>query len=362
MAFVRKTSAGRFRGVAKSGRVILGSKTFDRRRDALAWAQQLETAAAGGTDVRAGRVTVGALLPAWVVHRRETVAVKTAQTDAELPGHLSAAFKARAVGAVTPTEVSAWLTRMLKAYSYGAVSRRRDSLSAFFEWCVGDRRIERNPVHAAPMPKRQAERVEMNPFTEAELTEVVEQIRATSSEHFADVVLLLGWTGLRWGEARSLRVGDVRRVPVPALRVRRSQSEGKHVKTTKGRAARTVPLADVVVPVVERLASGKKADDLLITGPRGGQLWNARFRRLTSWSVLGRGRRLHDLRHTAACMWLSRGVDLGTVSAWLGHSTVTITNEYLHYLGTAADRAALSLLNDGGAPGVRDDEQETNDD
>lgn len=361
MAFVRKTSAGRFRGVAKSGRVILGSKTFDRRRDALAWAEQVETTSAGGTDVRAGRVTVGALLPSWVEHRRETVAEKTAETDAELPGHLSAAFKARGVGAVTPAEVSAWLMRMLKAYSYGAVSRRRDSLSAFFEWCVRGRRIERNPVRAAPMPKRQAEQVEMNPFTEAELTEVVKQIRATS-EHFADVVLLLGWCGVRWGEARSLRVSDVQRVPVPALRVRRSQSEGKDVKTTKGRAARTVPLANVAVPVVERLASGKKADDLLITGPRGGQLWNARFRHLTNWPDLGRGRRLHDLRHTAACMWLSRGVDLATVSAWLGHSTVTITDEYLHYLGTAADRAALSLLNDGGAPGVRNDEQETNDD
>jgi len=29
------------------------------------------------------------------------------------------------------------------------------------------------------------------------------------------------------------------------------------------------------------------------------------------------GRRLHDLRHTAACLWLARGVDLNGVSAWL---------------------------------------------
>jgi hypothetical protein len=30
------------------------------------------------------------------------------------------------------------------------------------------------------------------------------------------------------------------------------------------------------------------------------------------------GRRIHDLRHTAACLWLSEGVDPVTVQAWVG--------------------------------------------
>lgn len=59
------------------------------------------------------------------------------------------------------------------------------------------------------------------------------------------------------------------------------------------------------------------------------------------------GRRLHDLRHTAACLWLVRGVDLSTASAWLGHASITTTNRYLHYLGTAADSAGLERLNRG---------------
>jgi integrase len=65
------------------------------------------------------------------------------------------------------------------------------------------------------------------------------------------------------------------------------------------------------------------------------------------------GRRLHDLRHTAACLWLTRGVDLSTVSAWLGHASISTTNRYLHYLGTSADTAGLERLNRGrGAHGV----------
>lgn len=57
------------------------------------------------------------------------------------------------------------------------------------------------------------------------------------------------------------------------------------------------------------------------------------------------GRTLHDLRHSAACIWLTEGVDLSTVKAWLGHASVATTNLYLHHLGTNADQAALTKLN-----------------
>jgi hypothetical protein len=62
-------------------------------------------------------------------------------------------------------------------------------------------------------------------------------------------------------------------------------------------------------------------------------------------------RRLHDSRRTAACLWLTHGVDLSTVSAWLGRTSISTTNRYLHYLGTAADTAGLERLNRArGAP------------
>ncbi|HLR83416.1 MAG TPA: tyrosine-type recombinase/integrase, partial [Nocardioidaceae bacterium] len=73
----------------------------------------------------------------------------------------------------------------------------------------------------------------------------------------------------------------------------------------------------------------------------------------------GGGRRLHDLRHTAACLWLSRGVDPSTVQAWLGHESIATTNKYVHFLGTGADRAGLDRLNQasGHARGTRGREE-----
>jgi integrase len=127
------------------------------------------------------------------------------------------------------------------------------------------------------------------------------------------------------------------------------------VKVTKGRLARRVPLADVAVEAIGRVSSGKSPEDYLATGEAGGQLWRSAFQRSSSWDSLAMGRRLHDLRHTAACLWLTRGVDLSTVSAWLGHASITTTNRYLHYLGTAADAAGLERLNRvRGAHGVHD--------
>ncbi len=65
----------------------------------------------------------------------------------------------------------------------------------------------------------------------------------------------------------------------------------------------------------------------------------------------GEGRRIHDLRHTAACLWLARGVDPVTVQAWMGHASIATTNLYLHHLGTAADQAGLARLNARGPRG-----------
>ena len=46
-----------------------------------------------------------------------------------------------------------------------------------------------------------------------------------------------------------------------------------------------------------------------------------------SWRRCGGiGRRIHDLRHPAAGLWLAKGVDPVTVPAWLGHASLATTN------------------------------------
>lgn len=179
------------------------------------------------------------------------------------------------------------------------------------------------------------------------------------SEHLTDVVALLADTGARWGEAREWRRRDFIELPIPALRVARS--EGQEVSPTKGRTARTVPLTDRAYAVVKRLMLGKSHDELLLTGENGGQLWRSAFLRPSGYKVASDGRRIYDLRHTFATLAIAKGVDLATLSKYMGHADVSVTSRnYVHYQGSRADMAALVLLNGGGgAPGVRVDESET---
>ena len=128
-------------------------------------------------------------------------------------------------------------------------------------------------------------------------------------------------------------------------------------KVTKSGKSRRVPIADRVLPLVQVCAAGKGPDDLLFTTRTGHQLHASAVKRAVVWSTVASGRRIHDLRHTAACLWLSKGVDPVTVQAWLGHASIATTNIYLHHLGSsAADRAGLERLNAlGGAGGAQSD-------
>lgn len=344
---VERTPGGRFRAKVKQGRTAVASKTFDTRREAQAWHDRQKRLLAGGYDPRSGRVRVRVLVGEWADHRDRTVAAKTARTDRELMRLLSPALGALSVGSVQSRHVEQWLTWLGtdRGLARASVVRYRASLLSFWSWAVREGYAPLNPVRGVRVPRAHASVVETaRPFAESELDEVYEAIKLCDAQ-LAGIVLIAGWTGLRWGELRSMQVEAFQRVPSPGLRVTRSQTEGGEVKPPKSYEQRRVPVADRVLPLVEACAAGKDPTELLFTGERGGQLWRGSFVRATKWSTTGRGRRLHDLRHTAACLWLARGVDAGTVQAWMGHESIRTTNRYLHFLGTASDRAGLALLN-----------------
>jgi integrase len=51
----------------------------------------------------------------------------------------------------------------------------------------------------------------------------------------------------------------------------------------------------------------------------------------------------HGLRHTAAILLLTSGVDVKTAAAWLGHNPALLLNTYAHFV-PSADREAAARL------------------
>ena len=82
-------------------------------------------------------------------------------------------------------------------------------------------------------------------------------------------------------------------------------------------------MADAVA--VRSLAACREADDLLCVTSSGHRLHASAFKRTLAWASIAQGRRIHDLRHTAACLWLARRVDPVTVQTWIGHASIATT-------------------------------------
>lgn len=159
---------------------------------------------AGGVDPRAGRERVRDVLTRWLEVRRTTVAAKTYRTGQDLKRLTPASVLAVHVAAVSGREVArTFETLLASGLMESSVVRYRASLSSFFGWCVREKLIVSNPVMGVRVPRQSAETTEMLPFTETEL-EAAHERWSSADPRLADVLLVLGSTGLRWAEARAL--------------------------------------------------------------------------------------------------------------------------------------------------------------
>ena len=291
----------------KSGRQQVASRTFDTRRQAAAWVAREREALAGGVDPRAGRRTVRVLLPEWLEEREHSVSRKTFVSDAALARLVPPALAALQIGAVTDREVTRALVALNRSgLAESSVKRFRASLSSFFAWAVRERLIASNPVTRTRVPKGRGVRTE-DPALRRGRAGVLSHDCRCPRRASGGCPAGGGWTGLRWSELREARVRDFVRVPMPVLLVSRAAPEGVEAKVTKSGKSRRVPVADRVLPLVLRCAEGKGPDELLLTTRTGHRLHASAVKRSVGWSTAAPGRRIHDLRHTAACLWLGKG-------------------------------------------------------
>ena len=348
---IRKEPSGKFRAVLKVGREYVAGRTFDTKREAQAWLARERAAIAGGVDPRAGRATVRSLLPVWLEERRHSVSAKTYVSDAALVRLVPHSLAALSVNAVTDREVSrALITLTQDGLAEASVRRFRASLSSFFAWAVRERLILVNPVLRTRVPKVGGPRTEMYPFGEEDLEHIhaaAAEKRPAAGRHPAHRRL-----------DRAAVVGAAGRAG-PRLRRGADADTGGAAGRAGGRRDQDDQVRAVAAGAGRRsgapagpLDGGRgEADAPLFVTSSGHRLHSTAFKRTLGWSTLAEGRRIHDLRHTAACLWLARGVDPGTVQAWMGHASIATTNLYLHHLGTPADRAGLARLNARGHAG-----------
>jgi integrase len=150
------------------------------------------------------------------------------------------------------------------------------------------------------------------------------------------IALVLGvYAGLRSGEIRALRAGDVH-LDVGVIRVVRAFS-GDEEEEPKGDKERIVPIVPQLAEILGPAIEGKARDERVVVTSRGttpcrqhvlSRLVELQVRlgARHTWSV-------HSLRH-AFCSHLVRvGIGVEAVRALAGHSSIRVTNRYVHATG-----------------------------
>ncbi|MGH8566366.1 MAG: tyrosine-type recombinase/integrase [Gammaproteobacteria bacterium] len=159
-------------------------------------------------------------------------------------------------------------------------------------------------------------------------------------------------TGLRVSELIGLTCADVH------------LGAGAHLRTFgKGRKERVAPLTSQTVAVLKvwaRERQGRPGDPLFPTQTGRPLTRDAIERRLAKHLDVARREHptlrskrvsMHVLRHTAAMMLLTAGVDTSTIALWLGHEQERTTHVYLHADLALKQRALDRVTPPNGRPG-----------
>ncbi len=222
------------------------------------------------------------------------------------------------------------------------------TLASLLKAAVLDGHLERSPALGVKLPEHEHhERTEHRYLTQAEFHTVV----ADTPEWYRPLIWMLAGSGMRWGEATALLVGDVDLV-ARTVRItkawKRDQGNGTWYvgapKTKKSR--RTVILPNETVEAIRPLVAGRKRTELLFTNRRGEWIRHQTFYR-EHWAkkctkaIEAPRPRIHDLRHSHVAWLIAAGVPLPVIQARLGHEKITTTiDTYGHLLPDIQRQAA----------------------
>lgn len=239
-------------------------------------------------------------------------------------------FGARLVSDVTRAEAADYLGSIRAAPL--TIVAHRAALSSTWRHAIERRAATVNPWLGLPVPRAQQRAVPY--LTEEQLGTLY--LRTPPS--IRRIVVLLGETGLRRGEALELRWEHVA-ADLSSLTVARSKS---------GRV-RTVPLT---ARAREALAGIRRRSPETRVFRAVGASWpktaRAAWRRAKRRAGLPVTMRLHDLRHCRAALLVRAGVPAPTVARWLGHSSaVLVLTRYGVHAPADELRQALAALERG---------------
>lgn len=280
------------------------------------------------------KATVGELAPAWL-HKKETALATSSYRKLESAWrvHVAPIWGERILKTILPTEIEMWVSDLQngttatgrKPVGASITIRCHEILAGVLDDAVKDKRLLANPARGVKLPRKRARK---NVYLTHE-----EVAALTKYAEYPELVQVLAYTGIRWGEAVGLQVKhvDFERC---RLRIERNLVEdGGHYedKAPKSGKARLVPFPRFLLPYLREACKDKLGEASVFTHRHGGgylkhpHSYNGWFVRALSAAGIEKKLTPHDLRHSAASFAVTSGASVKLVQQMLGHKSAAMT-------------------------------------
>ncbi|MCH4174750.1 MAG: site-specific integrase [Bifidobacterium sp.] len=336
---------------------------FKTKHDARLWSGKNDIAIDDGsyTDPKKSSITIGALYTEWYeLHSAEWSESWKNTIQISWRVHVKPQWGSVRLNRVTYISVQHWVNSLRKERSASTVLKAYNILRSIIADAIENKRIARTPLSKIELPKKPKKKAKRNYLKAAQVIAFANECgkaQEMGRERRA-LILVLGFCGLRWGEAAGLLVGDIdfntHRITVQHNIVKVNST---HVhKDPKSEQVREVPIPDIVQDALKEICKGKDDEDNVFLDPSGkpirsqsvGDLKNNRTWYVSALKRLGykpsKMPSPHDLRHSAASIAVSAGANVKALQTMLGHSSAAMTLDvYADLFDDDLDKIAVSI-------------------
>ncbi len=328
------------------------AKGFARKTDAQAWLDKQVSDQVTGTwtDPALSGITFEKIAERWLTTKSNRSPKTVAGYRSLLETVVLPRWKEIPLRNIRFDELQVWIAGLSidgsarfdgKGLSASRVRQAHQLVGAVLKFAVKAKHLSSNPADGIELPR--LPETEQRYLTHEQLHRV-----AVASGRLRTLILVLGYCGLRFGEAAALQVGDVD-LQNRRMRVRRSVTHvaktGLVEGPTKNHSSRAVPIPKFLARLLETEIAGRETCALVFPSrhdgflPLGeGRYW---FDKATAAVDGCAGLRLHDLRHTCASLAIRAGANVKVVQRLLGHKTATLTlDRYGHLFPDDLDAVA----------------------
>ena len=343
MASVAKRPDGSWRARYRDPSGREHARHFPRKIDAQRWLDSVTASVVRGdyVDPDRGRLTVGQWSGPWLAARGHVKAKTLESYSSLLRTRVLPSWADVPLSKVSHADVAGWVAGMrAERLSPSRTRQAYHVLTAMLDDAVRDGRLPRNPASAVTLPR--LPQTDRRYLTHGQLADL-----ADGCGPHRLLVLVLGYTGLRWGEVTALRARrlDPLRGRIEVAEAVADVNGRLFLGSPKSHARRWVPVPRFLRDELATQVAGRAPDDLVFPSTTGTPLrvQNVRRGHFDRAATAAGVPNLvpHELRHTAASLAIASGASIKGVQSMLGHASAAMTlDRYGHLLGDELEAVA----------------------